>query len=239
MNQNLIENNKLLIEEFPFLLPRNVWTGELIENYDYSYTLLDDLGDGWCIRFGLAFCKDLKEVLTETNCLDDYHIYQVKEKYGQLRWYDNSPKEWDNHMHAWEYISEHTCRKCGKFPVPMRDDGWISPWCDDCFGYWRKTPFTEGEKEKYTHREFGTDRILEYIPIKTYKLGNKETIYIDMKPYYDKIGYEYENLITKEELEQYQYYEKCLDDWEDMNGKIKDPKIIPYEIQHLNPFREI
>ena len=27
----------------------------------------------------------------------------------------------------WEYISEHTCINCGKFPAPMRYNGWISP----------------------------------------------------------------------------------------------------------------
>lgn len=239
MDQSLMEKNKLLIEEFPFLIPRNVWTGKIVEDYDYSYTLLDNLEDGWRIRFGLAFCKDLKEVLEKNNCLDDYYIYQIKEKFGQLRWYDNSPQEWSDHMYAWEYISEHTCKRCGKFPVPMRDDGgWVSPWCDDCFGYWRKTPFTEDEKKKWALSDPCNGRLLEYLEITRYSKDGDEIRYIDMKPYYDKIGYKYENLVTKEEVEQYKTYEKCLKEWEDVNGKIKNPQIIPYEIRILNPFLE-
>ena len=33
-----IEKNKELIKKYPFLLPRNVWTDKVPEDYDYSYT---------------------------------------------------------------------------------------------------------------------------------------------------------------------------------------------------------
>ena len=41
-----IKENKKLVKEFPFLLPRNVWTGEIISDYDYSFTELDSMPDG-------------------------------------------------------------------------------------------------------------------------------------------------------------------------------------------------
>lgn len=38
--------NKKLVKKYPFLLPRNVWTGEVSEDYDYSYTQADALPSG-------------------------------------------------------------------------------------------------------------------------------------------------------------------------------------------------
>ena len=37
------ESNQKLIERFPFLIPRNRWTGKIPEDYDYSYTELDSM----------------------------------------------------------------------------------------------------------------------------------------------------------------------------------------------------
>lgn len=46
------ESNQKLIERFPFLMPRNRWTGKVPEDYDYSYTELDSMPDGWRKAFG-------------------------------------------------------------------------------------------------------------------------------------------------------------------------------------------
>ncbi|MBQ6627932.1 MAG: hypothetical protein IJH65_03870 [Methanobrevibacter sp.] len=239
MGQSEIEKNKLLVERYPFLAPRNENTGEIDENYDYSFTELDALEDGWRIRFGIPLLEDLRELLVELGCLDDYRIIQIKEKYGQLRWYDNSPDEWSDHMDAWSYISEHTCKNCGAFPVPMRDDGWISPWCDDCFGFYRGKTYNDEEREKYTFKEFGTDRILEFLEVTEYYDGEYKTHYIDMKPYYKKIGYtDFDNLITKEEMEDYKLYKETLDKWTKISKEMNDPTIIPYEVQEMNPFKD-
>ncbi len=48
------ESNQKLIERFPFLIPRNRWTGKVPEDYDYSYTELDSMPDGWRKAFGGA-----------------------------------------------------------------------------------------------------------------------------------------------------------------------------------------
>lgn len=38
--------NKKLITEYPFLLPRNLFSDKVSEDYDYSYTLLDLFPEG-------------------------------------------------------------------------------------------------------------------------------------------------------------------------------------------------
>ena len=43
------EQNKKLIERYPFLMPRNRWTGKVPEDYDYSYTELDAIFSIVCL----------------------------------------------------------------------------------------------------------------------------------------------------------------------------------------------
>ena len=136
--QMQIENKKL-IERYPFLLPRNRWTGNIPKDYNYSYTELDAMPDGWRKAFGLLMCEDIKNVLIKENFLYDYRIMDIKEKYGTLHWYDGgSTQEIADIIANYEYISGYTCIKCGKFNVDMFDDGWISPYCDECFSHQRK-----------------------------------------------------------------------------------------------------
>ena len=79
-----IEKNKELIEKYPWLLPRNRWAGEVIENYDYSFTELDDMPDGWRIAFGEQFCADIQHELDKLKpeTAADFRVLQIKEKFG-------------------------------------------------------------------------------------------------------------------------------------------------------------
>lgn len=127
-------DNKELIAEYPFLLPRNVFTDKVFESYDYSYTLLDDMPKGWKKAFGEQLCKELKKVLVEDNLLDDYRVTQIKEKFGQLRWYDNYGSEkLYKVINKYESLSEHTCIECGCSGKMQDMFGWISPYCEDCY----------------------------------------------------------------------------------------------------------
>ena len=97
--------NKFLCEKYPFLIPRNRWSGmriteaqnggywpsssDEIPEYDYEYTELDSMPDGWRIAFGAQMCEELRDELLRFDYLDKYEITQIKEKYGSLRWYDN------------------------------------------------------------------------------------------------------------------------------------------------------
>jgi hypothetical protein len=147
--------NKELIERYPFLIPRNVWSGKIVENYDYDnpdYILLDDMPAGWRKAFGEQMCEEIREELIKAQerdpeggyddgdkvvpYLQGYYPIQIKEKYGQLRWYDNGyPKDSKIYdiINKYEKISERVCINCGK-PATWISTGWISPWCDDCKG---------------------------------------------------------------------------------------------------------
>ncbi len=127
-----VELNKKMIEEFPFLLPRNRWTGEVHKDFDYSYNELWDLEKGWAKAFGYELICELKEALLEANYLDKYLIMQIKEKYGTLRWYDGgAPEKVFDIIRKYEKLSYETCIHCGK-PAEYETYGWINYVCKNC-----------------------------------------------------------------------------------------------------------
>lgn len=134
-----IEENKKLIARYPFLIPRNVFTDKVPENYDYSYTLLDDMPSAWSNCFGEFLCEDLRELLIRSNYLDKYRITQIKEKFGELRWYDNGVpmsvhEEYCILMDKYREISHYVCVNCGAFPANVCIvSGWIVPYCSTCY----------------------------------------------------------------------------------------------------------
>ena len=46
LDKSNVQLNKLMIKEFPFLLPRNRWTGLVDDDYDYSYNELEAMPEG-------------------------------------------------------------------------------------------------------------------------------------------------------------------------------------------------
>lgn len=126
--------NKSLCEKYPFLLPRNRFSGEVVEDYDYSYTELDAMPDGWRKVFGEQMCEEIQNELNKLSEEDKlkYRILQIKEKYGYLRWYSNwHTDEIAKIITKYEELSERTCIKCGAAATKI-SLGWISPWCDEC-----------------------------------------------------------------------------------------------------------
>ncbi len=141
-----IAENKALIEEFPFLLPRNRWTDKVPDDYDFSYTELDNMPDGWRSAFGLQMCRELKEILKKAGALTDYRITDIKEKYATLRWYDNGvPVKAEKEYLAWQSkfvkLSQSTCIKCGE-KATKTSVGYIAPYCSECAS---QMPFTDFE----------------------------------------------------------------------------------------------
>lgn len=127
--------NKELIEKYPWLQIRNVWTGELVEPEDYEFTWLDDLPNGWRKAFGLQMVKELDKILRKANYQNEYRIVQIKEKYGELRWYDNGvpktiSKEYCKWLTKYEELSKHTCLVCGKPGEIDYTQYWLTPLCD-------------------------------------------------------------------------------------------------------------
>lgn len=151
IDQEVKEANKKLVERFPFLIPRNAWSGKKITEgagfwpdspdeipeYDYEYTLLDDMPKGWRKAFGEQMCQELKDALERSSDgmdddVEDWYPIQIKEKFGSLRFYPIwSTEEIDKVIFKYEKLSLETCIKCGA-PATKYTIGWISPYCDEC-----------------------------------------------------------------------------------------------------------
>lgn len=134
--EEIKQENKELLEKYPWLYPVSEYTGKPLENYDYSFTWMDDIPLGWNIAFGKQMIEELGALLEKYNYQDEYSICQIKEKFGGLRWYDNGfptegyeeYKEW---LDKYEELSYKTCIDCGK-PAKYFTRGWITPICEDC-----------------------------------------------------------------------------------------------------------
>lgn len=125
--------NRRLVKKYPWLIPRNDWTGKIPSDYDYSYI---EWGwtKGWDKAFGDMFMEELGQAINEAGLKNTYRILQIKEKYGQMRLYDNGGTDKINQIiDKYSHLSENICVGCGKPDVPMINDGWYSPWCYDCF----------------------------------------------------------------------------------------------------------
>lgn len=130
LKDEILEYNNSLVKKYPFLEARNVWTDEQPD--DNLTTWLDDMPEGWRIAFGEQMCKEIKEQLVKDNCLREYRIHQIKEKFGSLRIYSSFyTEDLMKIIDKYEVLSWRTCIKCGK-PSKYATKGWIEPYCEDC-----------------------------------------------------------------------------------------------------------
>ncbi len=120
---------KALTEEYPYLLPRSMKTGEVHPDYDYTHIVGEyDIPEGWLVLF-LQCCIDIKEPLVKAGCLDNFRFMQVKEKYGSLRLYvHGATDEVHGILSKYEFLSQQVCCECGK-PASVMTSGWICPYC--------------------------------------------------------------------------------------------------------------
>lgn len=128
--------NSVLIKYFPFLLPRDSVSNSTFDNYDYEFTELDNMPFGWRISFGYQMCLDIKNCLEKANFLNEYQIFEIKEKWGKLSWEatdvpDSISREYESILFKYEYMSMLYCIKCGK-PTEYISDNWITYVCDNC-----------------------------------------------------------------------------------------------------------
>lgn len=153
------EQNKKLIERYPFLLPRNVWTDEVPKDYDYSYVRgQGELPNGWWKLF-LQMCEDIRQPLIDANYLDKFRFSQIKEKYNTMRCYNfGAPEEVYNIIHKYEQIAYYVCTKCGK-PAAYETQGYYASFCEDCF------------KDYVRHQKVKPIEFKPYFKISGYKNG--------------------------------------------------------------------
>ncbi len=127
---DIIEYNKKLVEDYPFLMPYNRFTGEPVG--DYEFTELDSMPNGWRLAFGDRMLHEIKEELIKENYLDNYRVTQIKEKWGELRWYDNGcSKELSDILDKYTLLSRYTCIDCGN-KADYISKGWVAPLCNTC-----------------------------------------------------------------------------------------------------------
>lgn len=125
--------NKKLIKDYPWLLPRNRWTDKVVEDYDYSYTELDDLPKGWK-DLAINLCKEIKPILEKINYVNDFRIAQWKEKYGSLQLYYNAIPttiidELEDIISKYEKLSKEKCVVCGEKGEIDYNAYWLEPLC--------------------------------------------------------------------------------------------------------------
>lgn len=134
-------SNEEIIEKYPWTVSKDDYSGE-------DYCIIQDMPIGWRKAFGDEMLQELDNLLTKYDCKKDYHIVQIKEKFGELRWYDDGvPQEayteYNKLIDKYMYKSTCTCINCGE-PATRLTFRWVCPYCDNCVGSMRSAPI-----EKY------------------------------------------------------------------------------------------
>lgn len=145
-------------ERCPGLSPHGMGT--------HDRSMLGGMPDGWAFAFGVELCEDVRTILiamepdgiSDTEQLLTYRVSQVKEKFGELRWYaggglvredlgsangrrhDGIARQTiDGIVELYSHVSGRCCATCGTFDDVRLTRGWVCPICRSCW---------EGEHEK-------------------------------------------------------------------------------------------
>lgn len=124
--------NKRLIKKYYWLMPRNVWSGEILKDYDYTWI---DWGwsEGWDRAFGGMYLKELGDEINRIG-QKDFMIVQLKEKYGEARCYTSGTSQRAHEIiNKYEALSRNICYFCGRPDTHVTDKGWILPVCPKCY----------------------------------------------------------------------------------------------------------
>lgn len=129
--EKTVEWRKSLAKQFPYLMPKNSFTGKISDTYDYSYLVGEhDLPKGWFNLF-LQMCEDIREPLERCGQIDEFAFFQVKEKYGSMRCYvGGTTEEVMNIIEKYEFLSYQVCCVCGA-PATVMTHGYICPYCSE------------------------------------------------------------------------------------------------------------
>ena len=125
------------------------WKADLREIFEEKVKDLDFLYDGWVNSFVPQLKDELFDLLG--SYVEQFVVLQIKEKFGKLvvHWNFNLfdlygfeekyvedveelYEQIEDLLHKYAEISSKTCIVCGE-PGVMRDDYWVTPWCDKCY----------------------------------------------------------------------------------------------------------
>jgi hypothetical protein len=126
------ENTEKLFNDFPEIFrDKDKPASESLVCFGFEYN------DGW---FNLTYelCENIMEYCNNNN-IKPPTAFQMKEKFGGLRFYYDGREEWsdENHDEISKFIDEaedksyKTCEICGEVGEP-RKGGWIKTLCEEC-----------------------------------------------------------------------------------------------------------
>jgi hypothetical protein len=194
--------NKKLCKKYPFIIPRSVCTGEIIKDYDYSWTEYDYMARGWRIGFGKFWLEDLRRACIETNYLGKLYFLQVKEKYASLRAYPNAaPKKVYDILDKYEYISQCICYQCGSPETSVVNDyGWYLPICKKCWDKFNRKREKKGYKVISYNEAGGEDnpKLPDSYSYSIYSNGEDKTVVVDIGDITSRINQAYKNRVVEE-----------------------------------------
>ena len=88
-----------------------------------------ECGDGWSDILD-HLCGSIVSYKNPDNDNNEILVAQVKEKFGQLRFYaDYTDRMVDGMIWMAEHMSGYTCERCGN-PGELRTNGWMVTLCD-------------------------------------------------------------------------------------------------------------
>jgi hypothetical protein len=123
---------KQLVEKYPFLLPRNIFTDRLPDDYDYTYIKYLEIPKGWNKLF-LQLCEDIRQPLIDEGYLDSFRLTQVKEKFNELRVYHAGASDAvEDIIRKYEVMAKYICSHCGKPAEYETCEGYIESFCANC-----------------------------------------------------------------------------------------------------------
>lgn len=122
------------------------WKRDLRETFEEKVKDLNFLYDGWVNSFIPKLKDELFDLLG--SYVEQFNVLQIKEKFGKLTIYWNFDldglkdeyvqdveelyEQIEDLLRKYAEISSKTCIICGE-PGVVRDDYWITPWCDKCY----------------------------------------------------------------------------------------------------------
>lgn len=129
--------NFFFLLKYPFWKARNVWSGKFM---GYSYTLYDEIPEGWRKAFGKELSEEIKKAGKESRKRLHKHLswknmltfQQIKEKWGELCLYASATSEIRFVLDKYELLSQGYCINCGK-PARYLSKSWVEFYCEDCF----------------------------------------------------------------------------------------------------------
>ena len=130
-----VEQNKELVDKYPFLWPRYLNSdnfGEKWEPYNYDYTELDNLPDGWVNSWVPKFLNEVKDILIKKNLLNDYFVVRfVHTLWNKFNFKGNIDiPEITELVKKYSAELNQYCMFCGKEPIYKSTWGFYA--CKEC-----------------------------------------------------------------------------------------------------------